>query len=217
MTDHVADSLLNRDWSGVPIDERMRYVHLAFNDPEAIGLPPCQTWSHAGTRTPKETPMLKLTCPVIVEPPVPASGLGIGAVRRAVLCGQPAVVVILTETDHGACCCGDHFEHEVHAWPACADHAPEEVHEARSSMAEEEFLVLSLPEPELANSVIYRVIVTPTEFFYAVASEGQVTTHETAKRARREAGNLPVTPISLQAFDVACRDVAIFGHRSGDR
>lgn len=56
MTDRdVPDSALNlvweggreRDWSGVPLDERMEYVRRAFEDPASVGLPPCQDISHA--------------------------------------------------------------------------------------------------------------------------------------------------------------------------
>lgn len=58
-------------------------------------------------------------------------------------CGRPAVAVILSEDEiwHA----GDVQENLIVAFPVCADHAPEEVHETRSSMDAEEFVVLSLP------------------------------------------------------------------------
>lgn len=58
-------------------------------------------------------------------------------------CGQPAVIVILAEEMvvlHN----GEERE-LLTSYPVCADHAPEEVHEARMSMHEDEFLVLTLP------------------------------------------------------------------------
>ena len=77
-------------------------------------------------------------------------------------CGQPAVAVLLTEdTVHtGSSWDGWHHKDVITAFPMCEDHAPEEVHEARCSMHEDEFLVLTLPITEPTST---DVGVTTTE------------------------------------------------------
>lgn len=66
-------------------------------------------------------------------------------------CGKPAVILIVTEVEREECWgvyTGDHTDravfHHHNLQPVCAGHAPEEAHEARSSMSEDEFVIVNL-------------------------------------------------------------------------
>lgn len=68
---------------------------------------------------------------------------GPGHSDRPTPCNQPPVMLILEEQEvwHA----GDVQEDILTAYPYCAGHAPEQVHEARSSMADDEYRVVTLP------------------------------------------------------------------------
>ncbi len=78
----------------------------------------------------------------------PDSGTYVGCDHRPTPmgreCGEPAKVLILADTEVYLHTSAQVIEFTV-ATGACEAHAPEEVHEARQSMAEDEFIVVTLP------------------------------------------------------------------------